>query len=128
VVAFHPSKRKQAARGFEMENLRRLNPRGVLEGIPRRATTFFGAIVTVCITLLGMPPGGAAQGSKESESTRSAPPDTTPYVRPAIPEDYAPSRKPAIPSKVSNEHQKAKPPATPPRDEDGAKKTKKKDQ
>lgn len=30
------------------------------------------------------------------ESTRSAPPDATPYVRPAIPEDSAPFGKPAI--------------------------------
>jgi len=27
---------------------------------------------------------------KQPDSTRSAPPDTTPYVRPTIPEDYAP--------------------------------------
>jgi hypothetical protein len=30
------------------------------------------------------------------DSTRSAPPDTTPYVRPAVPEDSAPFGKPAI--------------------------------
>ena len=30
------------------------------------------------------------------ESTRSAPPDTTPYARPATPEDYAPFGRPAI--------------------------------
>jgi hypothetical protein len=32
----------------------------------------------------------------DTQSTRSAPPDTTPYTRPAVPEDYAPGGKPAI--------------------------------
>ena len=32
----------------------------------------------------------------DTQSTRSAPPDTTPYTRPAGPEDYAPGGKPAI--------------------------------
>lgn len=32
----------------------------------------------------------ACPGEKEYESTKSAPPDTTPYVRPAIPEDKSP--------------------------------------
>jgi hypothetical protein len=31
------------------------------------------------------------------ESMRSAPPDTAPYVRPAVPEDHTPAGKPAIP-------------------------------
>jgi hypothetical protein len=31
----------------------------------------------------------------EPSSTRSAPPDTTPYVRPAVPEDKAPFGQPA---------------------------------
>jgi hypothetical protein len=31
----------------------------------------------------------------EPSSTRSAPPDTTPYVRPAVPEDNAPFGQPA---------------------------------
>ena len=32
-----------------------------------------------------------------SESIRSAPPDTTPYVRPLVTEDLAPKNAPAIP-------------------------------
>jgi len=32
----------------------------------------------------------------EPESTRSAPPDTAPYIRPALPEDYSPGGKKAI--------------------------------
>jgi hypothetical protein len=38
--------------------------------------------------------------AKEPESTRSAPPDTTPYIRKAVPEDYAPEGKKAIPPGV----------------------------
>jgi hypothetical protein len=34
-------------------------------------------------------------GQTEPSSTRSAPPDTTPYVRPALPEDTTPSTQPA---------------------------------
>lgn len=33
----------------------------------------------------------------ETTSTRSAPPDLTSYVRPAVPQDYAPGGKPALP-------------------------------
>src|SRR5262245_15772913 len=46
--------------------------------------------------LMGLPSESAAHAAAESESTRSAPPDTTPYTRPAVPEDYAPFGKPAI--------------------------------
>jgi hypothetical protein len=45
--------------------------------------------------LMGLP-SGVAQAAAEAESTRSAPPDTTSYTRPAVPEDYAPFGKPAI--------------------------------
>jgi hypothetical protein len=41
-----------------------------------------------------------AGDAADCASTRSAPPDTTPYVRPIVPEDYAPGGKPAIPSNV----------------------------
>lgn len=34
-------------------------------------------------------------------SFRSGPPDTTPYTRPIVPEDYAPQGKPAIPPGVT---------------------------
>jgi hypothetical protein len=34
-------------------------------------------------------------------SGKSAPPDTTPYVRPAVPEDYAPAGQKAIPPGVT---------------------------
>lgn len=36
----------------------------------------------------------------EPESPRSAPPDQTPYVRPAVPEDVTPFGKPAIGPKI----------------------------
>jgi hypothetical protein len=42
----------------------------------------------------------SAEAMAEPESTRSAPPDRTPYVRPAVPEDIAPFGKPAIGPKV----------------------------
>jgi len=35
------------------------------------------------------------------KSGQSAPPDTTPYVRPAVPEDKAPMGQPAIPPGVN---------------------------
>ncbi len=38
--------------------------------------------------------------AKEPESTRSAPSDTTPYVRKTVPEDYAPGGKQAIPPEI----------------------------
>ncbi len=41
--------------------------------------------------------GDSPQADDASRSTRSAPPDTTPYTRPVVPEDYAPLGKPAIP-------------------------------
>ena len=44
--------------------------------------------------------GGLSQANDTCQSTRSAPPDTTPYVRPIVPEDYAPSGRPAIPSNI----------------------------
>src|SRR2546430_3259803 len=42
----------------------------------------------------------SVEAMTEPESTRSAPPDRTPYVRPAVPEDVAPFGKPAIGTKV----------------------------
>ena len=42
----------------------------------------------------------SAAAGAEPASTRSAPPDTTPYVRPAVPEDVAPFGKPAIGPRV----------------------------
>jgi hypothetical protein len=36
-----------------------------------------------------------------NRSFRSGPPDTTPYTRPIVPEDYAPGGKPAIPPGVT---------------------------
>jgi len=41
-----------------------------------------------------------AGDTADCASTRSAPPDTTPYVRPIVPEDYAPGGREAIPSNV----------------------------
>jgi hypothetical protein len=51
-----------------------------------------GALASGCIA--------SAKDPAAPESTRSAPPDTTPYVRPAVPEDSAPFGKPAIGSEV----------------------------
>ena len=33
----------------------------------------------------------------ETESVKSSPPDTTPYSRPIVPEDYAPRRRESVP-------------------------------
>ena len=48
-------------------------------------------------------PGEAPEPPPEydNRSFRSGPPDTTPYIRPAVPEDYAPQGKPAIPPGVT---------------------------
>ena len=37
---------------------------------------------------------------KQPNSVKSAPPDMTPYVRPAVPEDYAPGGQEAIPKRI----------------------------
>ena len=44
-----------------------------------------------------------ASDTSESDrnSFRSGPPDTTPYTRPIVPEDYAPGGKPAIPPGIT---------------------------
>ena len=39
----------------------------------------------------------ACSARTETQSARSAPPDLTPYTRPAVPEDCAPSGGPAAP-------------------------------
>jgi len=47
-------------------------------------------------------PDAPQDSSEESKrSFRSGPPDTTPYTRPAVPEDYAPQGKPAIPPGIT---------------------------
>jgi len=38
---------------------------------------------------------------EDNRSFRSGPPDTTPYARPTVPEDYAPMGEPAIPPGVT---------------------------
>ncbi len=50
----------------------------------------------------------------EQESVRSSPPDTTPYARPALPEDYA--SKPAAPEPSP---ERREPPTPGPRDNGG---------
>jgi hypothetical protein len=50
----------------------------------------------------------------EQESVRSSPPDTTPYTRPAVPEDYA--SKPAAPEPSP---ERREPPTPFPRDNGG---------
>jgi hypothetical protein len=44
-------------------------------------------------------------GSRETPES-SSPPDTTPYTRPTVPEDYAPGGKKAIPPEVSAPQEK----------------------
>ncbi len=63
--------------------------------------SFLGTIAIACLALMALRPEGAARPAAERESTRSAPPDTTPYVRPASPEDYAPLGRPALGPGVS---------------------------
>jgi hypothetical protein len=58
----------------------------------------------VAVLILGALAPGFIASSREpaaQESTRSAPPDATRYVRPAVPEDSAPRGKPAIGPKVA---------------------------
>jgi len=56
----------------------------------------------------------SAEAIAEPPSTRSAPPDLTPYARPAVPEDAAPFEKPALGSKlVPNGREKTKEPPSP---------------
>jgi hypothetical protein len=50
------------------------------------------------------------EGETEPSSTRSAPPDTTPYVRPAVPEDTMSSAQPAPRSRTPECEQKEPPP------------------
>ena len=42
----------------------------------------------------------AQEAAAKAASMKSSPPDTTPYVRPLVPEDYAPGGRPAIPSNI----------------------------
>src|SRR4030095_10520074 len=83
-------------------------------GFPIRQLSSPGLLPALALVLLldGRPPSVGAQGppasnrkagpklvftaAADAQSTRSAPPDTTPYTRPAVPEDYAPGGKPAI--------------------------------
>ena len=58
----------------------------------------------VAVPILGALAPDFIASSREpatQESTRSAPPDTARYVRPAVPEDSAPRGKPAIGPKVA---------------------------
>src|SRR2546428_2335167 len=95
--------------------------RGVVLGraVPRRrvvSPSFSAAVVAICAALVGLPAPNIAQargdstsdappgatsaappGAPPEESTKSFPPDTTPYTRPAVPEDYAPGARAAIP-------------------------------
>lgn len=55
--------------------------------------------LAVVLVLSGLAQGFIARSgvAQEPESTRSWPPDTTPYARPAVPEDYAPDERGAFP-------------------------------
>src|SRR5256712_4094792 len=48
---------------------------------------------------VGATAGGPSDraGSSETPSTKSAPPDTTPYTRPVMPDEYRPAGVPALP-------------------------------
>ncbi len=79
----------------------------------RTALTALIAGVSVALLLVGNPFFVAAQTqdnaqeqTAESESDRSWPPDTTPYVRPVVPEDYAPGGREAIPPEIFTERRK----------------------
>ena len=76
--------------------------------------SLLGKIGVACIALIALRSEGPSRAVAEPESTRSAPPDTTPYVRPAIPEDYAPGGRPAISPEVSTESQDATRESPPP--------------
>lgn len=79
---------------FYMDFLPQGMTRRKLSTMLSTTAVFIGTLTAACIVLFSAP--GGAQTSAEQEATRSAPPDTTPYQRPAVPEDYAPSKKPAI--------------------------------
>jgi hypothetical protein len=64
--------------------------------IPRNLA-FASFLSLVAILLVIIPPPTSRSQQKEPPMEKDAPPDTTPYARPAIPEDYAPGGHPALP-------------------------------
>lgn len=60
-----------------------------------------GRLLLGLVVLSALAPGIiSCSGSAEAPES-SSPPDTTPYTRPAVPEDYAPGGKKAIPPEVT---------------------------
>ena len=54
-------------------------------------------LILVAMLLVIIPPHTSRSQQKEPPMEKDGPPDTTPYARPAIPEDYAPGGRPALP-------------------------------
>jgi uncharacterized repeat protein (TIGR01451 family) len=64
--------------------------------IPRNlAFACFLTLIAVLLVIVPLPTSRSQQ--KEPAMEKNSPPDTTPYARPAIPEDYAPGGHPALP-------------------------------
>ena len=65
-----------------------------------------GHLLSLVVLLSALGPGvvSCSRGAEAPES--SSPPDTTPYTRPAVPEDYAPGGKKALPPEVSGPEEK----------------------
>ncbi len=84
------------------------------EGIQMTFRLFMSVtfVLVLCVSLTLMMACSEENGESqttEKGSSRSAPPDTTPYIRKAVPEDYAPGGKEAIPPEVITEPQTREP-------------------
>lgn len=100
---------------------------------PRRVSSFPRPSVlalTAAALGIGLLPATASRGHaacggdqeppapEAAESVRSAPPDTTPYTRPVLPEDLSPGGRPALPEHgttgpdASGDHDSLAPPRT----------------
>ena len=73
---------------------------GIVVELRRRVRVFFGVLLAgaVCVVVSLLPLRSAGQ-TPPPEGAKSSPPDTMPYVRPAVPEDCAPGGKRAIPAR-----------------------------
>jgi hypothetical protein len=64
--------------------------------IPRNLA-FACFLTLIAVLLVFVPPPTSRSQQKEPPMEKDSPPDTTPYARPAISEDYAPGGRPALP-------------------------------
>src|SRR5215475_12849821 len=62
-----------------------------MKGGPKMRRRFFYLVVVLILGAFAQGFIASSENSAELESIRSWPPDTTPYARPAVPEDSAPS-------------------------------------